>query len=151
MAQDAFTAARHFTPLLLLALTAAVAPVPSSTAQCTDADLDGFFHEAGCGTAQDCNDAAPTTYPGALEVCDGFDNDCNQQIDDDPACDRSCDLPHKDVDEIHLGSGSPQIVWTGTEYAVVWVSVYIAIASLLTLFSVMMLTETYKTDLHDTA
>lgn len=41
------------------------------------------------------------------------------------------------------------ILWT--EYAIVWVSVYIAIASVLSLLSVMMLTETYKTSLHDTA
>lgn len=40
------------------------------------------------------------------------------------------------------------ILWT--EYAIVWVSVYIAIASLLSLISVVMLTETYKTNLHDT-
>lgn len=40
------------------------------------------------------------------------------------------------------------ILWT--EYAIVWVSVYIAIASLLSLISVVMLTETYKTSLHDT-
>ncbi len=39
------------------------------------------------------------------------------------------------------------ILWT--EYAIVWVSVYIAIASMLTLLSVMMLTETYKTSLQD--
>ena len=40
------------------------------------------------------------------------------------------------------------ILWT--EYDIVWVSVYIAIASLLSLISVIMLTETYKTSLHDT-
>ena len=40
------------------------------------------------------------------------------------------------------------ILWT--EYDIVWVSVYIAIASLLSLLSVVMLTETYKTSLHDT-
>ncbi len=40
------------------------------------------------------------------------------------------------------------ILWT--EYSIVWVSVYIAIASVLTLLSVMMLTETYKTSLQDT-
>ncbi len=40
------------------------------------------------------------------------------------------------------------ILWS--EYAIVWVSVYIAIASVLTLLSVMMLTETYKTSLQDT-
>jgi len=41
------------------------------------------------------------------------------------------------------------ILWT--QYAIVWVSVYIAIASVLSLLSVMMLTETYKTSLHDIA
>jgi MFS family permease len=40
------------------------------------------------------------------------------------------------------------ILWT--EYDIVWVSVYIAFASLLSLISVVMLTETYKTSLHDT-
>jgi MFS family permease len=36
------------------------------------------------------------------------------------------------------------------EYDIIWVSVYIAIASGLSLLSVIMLTETYKTSLHDT-
>ena len=40
------------------------------------------------------------------------------------------------------------ILWT--EYSIVWVSVYIAIASFLSLISVLMLTETYKTSLDET-
>ena len=40
------------------------------------------------------------------------------------------------------------LLWT--EYSVVWVSVYIALASALTLLSVLMLTETYKTSLSAT-
>ena len=40
------------------------------------------------------------------------------------------------------------ILWV--EYSIVWVSVYIALASVLSLISVLMLTETYKTSLHDT-
>ncbi|MCH7815817.1 MAG: MFS transporter, partial [Proteobacteria bacterium] len=36
------------------------------------------------------------------------------------------------------------------EYSIVWVSVYIAFASVLSLISVMLLTETYKTSLQDT-
>ncbi len=38
------------------------------------------------------------------------------------------------------------ILWT--EYAVIWVSVYILIASMLSLLSVVLLTETYKSSLH---
>ncbi len=40
------------------------------------------------------------------------------------------------------------ILWT--EYSIFWVSVYIAIASFLSLISVLMLTETYKTSLDAT-
>jgi hypothetical protein len=36
-----------------------------------DNDNDGYF------TPTDCNDANPNVRPGAQEVCDGSDNDCN--------------------------------------------------------------------------
>ncbi|GMV43579.1 MAG: hypothetical protein AMXMBFR64_52950 [Myxococcales bacterium] len=32
--------------------------------------------------AGDCDDANPQTYPGAAEICDGKDNNCNGQIDE---------------------------------------------------------------------
>lgn len=32
----------------------------------------------------DCDDTANITYPGADEICDGEDNDCNVTIDDNP-------------------------------------------------------------------
>ena len=35
----------------------------------------------------DCDDSNNTVYPGALEVCDGFDNDCNGIVDDGPDLD----------------------------------------------------------------
>lgn len=42
---------------------------------CVDADADGHFDKA-CG-GDDCADGDPTTYPGAREICDGVDNDCD--------------------------------------------------------------------------
>ena len=63
-----------------------------------DADLDGYVQTVhvglrtnrGPGTANigsarpggDCNDAAAAVRPGAVEVCDAVDNDCDALIDD---------------------------------------------------------------------
>ncbi|MFA5133534.1 MAG: putative metal-binding motif-containing protein [Patescibacteria group bacterium] len=44
----------------------------------TDKDGDGYPVE------KDCNDNDATVHPGAKEVCDGKDNDCNGKTDDNP-------------------------------------------------------------------
>ena len=43
-----------------------------------DYDGDGFTTCQG-----DCNNLLEDTYPGALEVCDGMDNDCDELIDEE--------------------------------------------------------------------
>ncbi|MDP7111660.1 MAG: putative metal-binding motif-containing protein, partial [Myxococcota bacterium] len=43
-----------------------------------DADGDGVTEGAG-----DCDDQDPNTYPGAAEICDARDNDCDGEIPDD--------------------------------------------------------------------
>ena len=42
----------------------------------TDNDGDGSFPPF------DCDDDAASVFPGANEICDGLDNDCNGQVDD---------------------------------------------------------------------
>ncbi|MFH1404976.1 MAG: putative metal-binding motif-containing protein [Patescibacteria group bacterium] len=41
-----------------------------------DSDGDGF------SITKDCDDKLKDIYPGAVEVCDGFDNDCDGQTDE---------------------------------------------------------------------
>lgn len=91
---------------------------PGCTSDCTDTDGDG-----SCAP-NDCNEADPQIHPGVPETCNGQDDDCNGAIDDDPACDRTCESPEM------VGNGTPlvapptgsdhTIVWTGTEYGFAW-------------------------------
>lgn len=46
-----------------------------------DNDHDGYSINQG-----DCDDWSPETNPGQLDICDGFDNNCNFLIDEDEDC-----------------------------------------------------------------
>jgi len=70
------------------------------TLHLADMDLDGYSSCTG-----DCDDLDPATYPGATELCDGLDNDCDFAVPVDEAdsdadgyrvCDGDCDdsAPH---------------------------------------------------------
>jgi Putative metal-binding motif/FG-GAP-like repeat/FG-GAP repeat len=51
-----------------------------------DEDGDGFY------TPEDCNDSNPKVHPGVSESCDGVDQDCDGQVDDDASDAQSCYL-----------------------------------------------------------
>ncbi|MDY0002481.1 MAG: MopE-related protein [Polyangia bacterium] len=48
---------------------------------CIDNDGDGWGSGSAC-TVEDCDDADPNMHPGAAEVCDLLDNDCDGTPDD---------------------------------------------------------------------
>jgi hypothetical protein len=54
---------------------------------CIDLDSDGFA--ANCNPL-DCEDSSPAINPGAPEICDGSDNDCDTEVDEGGACAGSC-------------------------------------------------------------
>ena len=71
---------------------------PSGTLFYADADGDGFGDAASPGAscdgtippghvldASDCNDADPSVHPGGIETCNGVDDNCDGQIDEDAA------------------------------------------------------------------
>lgn len=114
---------------LLTTISCLVCVAGSSAAavgQCTDVDGDGFFYESNCGTLEDCNDAASTTYSGAMELCDGYDNDCDGMIDNDPACLTSCPAPQQvSGSSVVISAGTADelgssLAWNGTGYGVAW-------------------------------
>jgi hypothetical protein len=95
---------------LLLALGSATA----FAAKPVDNDGDGY------ASNQDCDDSDPLINPGATEICDGVDNDCDGVIDEgcsstctdndgdgygSPA-DPSCTYPEEDCDDV-LASVNP--------------------------------------------
>jgi len=71
------------------------------TSACQDADGDGFA-AATCG-GTDCDDTSDAIHPGASELCDGLDNNCQDGIDEDwPELGTACDSD-ADADLCALG------------------------------------------------
>lgn len=61
--------------MILFLTLACLPPLPVQTL--IDDDLDGYY------SGQDCDDTDPTVFPGADEICDGLDNDCDGETDEE--------------------------------------------------------------------
>lgn len=72
----------------------------SMCVQCIDGDGDDHLSIV-CG-GDDCDDTNQNRHTGAVEICDGIDNDCDQQIDEDLLCD--IDASKDDIDEASVGA-----------------------------------------------
>ena len=68
--------------------------ISAANGGCVDLDSDGFYDQSICNTPEDCDDSNAQTHPGAQEVCDGIDNDCDGQVDEGGVC----DCPDNDAD-----------------------------------------------------
>lgn len=84
----------------------------------SDDDGDGLDECAG-----DCNDAIPSVYPGAAEICDGLDSDCDgavpaDEADADGDGSRPCAGDCADDDPTVLGIAPPVELTEATDLTV---------------------------------
>ena len=85
-------------------------PAADNPGCCWDLDGDGYGAVA-CG-GMDCDDTAPGIFPGAEEICDGIDNDCDPATDELAdgdgdqwaVCDGDCD-----GNDAGVFPGSPEV------------------------------------------
>ncbi len=93
---------RRILPLFLLVACDSAPTVDLGT----DADGDRYTSE------EDCDDNAATANPGAVEVCDGLDNDCDGEVDEDVV-----ELQYTDADGDTYGDPNSPVETCGESIA----------------------------------
>jgi len=86
------------------------APICSQMPACFDKDGDGVTDCAG-----DCNDNDNTIYPGAPEVCDAKDNNCNT-LTDEPICNTATDADCDAVSDCSKDQCANTVSWLAPKW-----------------------------------
>src|SRR5262249_52974802 len=63
---------------------------PAFAQTCIDSDGDGYSPDGGLCGPVDCDDTNPNLHPGAPEICNGLDDNCDGNVDEDPDASNSC-------------------------------------------------------------
>lgn len=103
----------------------APAPTPYHPPVMFDGDRDGLLN------VFDCNDDDPAVYPGAAEIANGIDDDCNGVVDDgfDTTFDAISAAPARllfprigvrRTQQLIPIEAQPRLVWAGSYFVAVW-------------------------------
>ncbi|MBN2724859.1 MAG: hypothetical protein JXR95_12375 [Deltaproteobacteria bacterium] len=82
-------------------------------------DEDGDGYGEGCPMGPDCNDSVAAIHPGAVERCNGFDDNCNDEIDEGVLnacgnCSTRCDVEQLGLEPFPMEDTDPNAETEGT-------------------------------------